>query len=163
MNQRKATCSTILAVLEERGVKYEQNGQTPISEVLTDKDRADVCSALFAMFRGNQVEMSDEAKEKYKDDKALKNYITGLVSNWVRKAPEFNAGGKYTPKNPGSRAGQGDEQVKEMKKLLSQTSDPETKAVIEKAIADRVAEIKPETSVEIDASKLPESLRHLIK
>lgn len=163
MNQRKATCSTILAVLEERGVKYELNGQTPIQEVLTESDRKEVANALFAMFRANQVEMSEEAKDKYQDDKALKSYITGLISNWVRKAPEFNAGGKYVAKNPGSRAGQGDEQVKEMKRLLSITTDPEKRTLIESAIASRVAEIKPEANVEIDANKLPESLRHLIK
>jgi uncharacterized protein YqgV (UPF0045/DUF77 family) len=160
MNQRKATVSTILAVLEERGVTYELNGETPISEVLTDSDKKTIRDAVFAMFRNGQVEMSDEAKVKYQDDTQLKSYVSGLVNNWIRKAPEFNGGTTYQPKNPGSRAGSGDEQIKEMKKLLAATQDPEAKAQIEEAIAARQAELKPK--VEVDYSKLPDSLRHLI-
>lgn len=161
LNQRSATVNTVLAVLEEAGVKYELNGSVPVSDVLEDKHKADVRAALFTMFRSGEVEMSAEAKEKYAEDSELKKYISGLVNNWIRKAPEFNAGGTYKPKNPGSRAGQGDEQIKEMRKLLKTTVDPEHKKVIEAAIEARQGEIKPK--VEIDASKLPESLRNLIK
>ena len=50
-----------------------------------------------------------------------------------------------------------------MKKLLSATTDQTTKSVIQSAINDRLAEIKPSSVVEIDTSKLPESLRHLVK
>ena len=158
MNQRKATCSTLLAVLQERGYEYELNGVTPISEVLTEADKKVVRDTLFSMFRSGQVEMSDEAKVKYSDDGKLKTYISGLVNNWIRKAPEFNADQSYVPKNPGSRQGQGDSQIKEMKKLLSATSDAETKKVIESHIAARLEEIKPlETGIDFD--KIPESLR----
>lgn len=157
MNQRKATVSTIIAVLEERGVSYELNGPTPISDVLNDSDKKSVRETLFTMFRDDQVEMSDEAKIKYSDDSDLKSYISGLVNNWIRKAPEFNAGGKYTPKNPGSRAGSGDEQIKEMKKLLAQTQDPEVKEAVQEAIDARIAELKP--TIEVDYSKLPEELK----
>lgn len=157
MNQRKATCSTIIATLEERGVKYELNGSTPISEVLNDSDKKSIREALFAMFRSGDVEMSDEAKQKYSDDSDLKSYISGLVNNWIRKAPEFNCGGKYVPKNPGSRAGSGDEQIREMKKLLAQTNDPSVKEAVQAAIDARIAELKP--TVEVDYSKLPEELK----
>lgn len=157
MNQRKATVSTILAVLEEAGINYELGGTTPVSEVLEDKHKSDVRNALFTMFRAGEVEMSDEAKIKYRDDSALKSYISGLVNNWIRKAPEFNNGGKYVPKNPGSRAGSGDEQIKEMKKLLNATQDPKAKAQIQEAIEARQAELKP--TVEVDYSKLPEELK----
>jgi hypothetical protein len=157
MNQRKATCSTIIAVLEERGVSYELNSSTPISEVLSDADKKSIRDALFSMFRNDQVEMSDEAKVKYTDDSDLKSYISGLVNNWIRKAPEFNNGGKYVPKNPGSRAGSGDEQIKEMKKLFGATTDESIKATIKAAIDARIAELKP--TVEVDYSKLPEELK----
>lgn len=160
MNQRQATVSTILAVLEERGVSYELNGETPISEVLTDKDRALVRDTLFAMFRAGQVEMAEESKAKYSDDKDLKNYVSGLVNNWIRKAPEFNNNSKYVAKNPGSRQGSSDEMIKEMRKLLSQTQDPTKRQLIQNAIAQRQEEIKPKT--EIDVSKLPAHLRDLV-
>lgn len=163
MNQRFATVSTLLAVLNNRGVKYELNGPTPISEVLSETDKKQVRDFIFAGFRKGEIEMSEEGKAKHTEDAKLKAYVSGLVNNWIRKAPEFNNGGKYVAKNPGSRQGSGDSQVREMKKLLSQTEDPTTKSVIQQHINDRVAELKPANSTPIDASKLPESLRHLAK
>lgn len=161
MNQRLATTSTILAILSERGVAYELNSQTPISEVLNEQDKKLTREALFSMFRNDQVELSASAKLKFQEDQALKTYISGLVNNWIRKAPEFNCGETYKAKNPGSRQGNGDEQIKAMKTLLSITTDPEAKEAIAQAISDRQEELKPKTVIDID--KLPESLRHLIK
>ena len=163
MNQRTAVVSTIISVLNERGVKYELNGQTPVSDVLTEADRKTVRDTIFAGFRAGQIEMSADSAAKYTEDSAMKTYISGLVNNWIRKAPELNNGGKYAPKNPGSRAGSQDEQVKQMKALLAQTTDAGHKALIEEALAKRIAEIKPTKEVAIDSSKLPESLRHLVK
>lgn len=163
MNQKTAVVSTILAVLSDRGVSYELNGPTPVSEVLTDADYAIIKQTLVNGFKENKIEMSEEARGKYSDEAKLKSYVSGLVSNWVRKEKSFNCGSKYEIKNPGSRAGQGDEQIKEMKALLSVTTDPAHKALIQSAIDARIAEIKPSQAVEIDVSKLPESLRHLVK
>jgi hypothetical protein len=162
MNQRFATCSTLIAVLQERGVEYELNGEVCIKDVLTKADKEVVASTLFAMFRGGQIDMTADAKKKYADDKEMKKYVSGLISNWVAKAPEFNNGNKHEFKNPGSRKGAGDSQIKEMKKLLDQVTDEETRKTIEAHITKRQEEIKP-TQTAIDSSKLPESLRHLIK
>ena len=163
MNQRNATVGTILAVLKERGVDYKLNGETPISEVFTDSDKTKVRDLLVTGFRKGEIEMADDSKAKYKEDKALKQYVIGLINNWVRKAPEFNGGQTYAPKNPGSRAGSGDEQIVEMKKLLSQTSDPTAKATVQAAIDARKAELAQQNAPVIDVSKLPENLRHLAK
>ena len=161
MNQRQATVSTILAVLKDAGVQYELNGDTAVSEVLTDTLKAKVRELIFVGFRNGTIEMSDDGKSKYSDDSALKVYISGLVNNWIRKAPEFNSGSKYQAKNPGIRAGSGDEQIKEMKKLLNQTTDPKAKAMIEEAIEKRREALKPTVEINVDA--LPEGLRHLVK
>ena len=163
MNQRNATVGTILSVLKERGVDYKLNGEVTMSEVFTDEDKAKVRGILFAGFRKGEIEMATDSKSKYAEDKALNTYITGLINNWVRKAPEFNGGQTYAPKNPGSRAGSGDEQIVEMKKLLSQTSDPTAKATVQAAIDARKAELAQQNAPVIDVSKLPENLRHLAK
>lgn len=89
----------------------------------------------------------------------LKKYIPGLVNNWLRKDGRLNGGTKYVAKNPGSRSGSGDEAVRAMRTLLAMTPDAEAKATIQQEIDKRVAELKPK--VELDFSKLPESLRHL--
>lgn len=163
MNQRTATCNALIAVLKERGVNYELNGSTSIGDVLTETDREKVRGLIFSGFKAGKIEMSAESVEKYKDEKALKAYVSGLVNNWIRKAPEFNGGNKYAAKNPGSRAGVGDEQIKEMRKLLSVTTDQKAKATIQAEIDARQSEILFSVTPQIDASKLPESLRHLVK
>lgn len=155
MNQRDATCNALISVLADRGVNYEENGPTPISDVLTADDKATVRSILFTQFRAGKIDYKNSVPS---DDKVLMNYISGLVNNWIRKAPEFNCNTVYHAKNPGSRQGSGDEMIKEMKKLLSVTTDAEAKAVIAEAIAARQAEIKP-TTVTVDVSKIPEHLR----
>jgi hypothetical protein len=163
VNQRQATVNTILAVLNERGVDYELNGPTPISQVLTDSDKAQVREILFNQFRSGQVEYKSSFQAKVDDDSELKKYISGLVNNWIRKAKEFNSGNTYKAKNPGSRAGSQDPEVKEMRKLLSVTTDPEARAMIQEAIDSRVAELKAhKNQVTIDVNQLPEHLRHLI-
>lgn len=162
-NQRTATVNTILAVLSNRGVDYELNGPTPISEVLNSDDKSKVRDILFTMFRNGEVQYKPEFQSKVNDDSELKKYISGLVNNWIRKAKEFNSGETYKAKNPGSRAGTGDDQVREMKKLLSVTQDQDARAAIQSAIDTRVAALKAEKQqVTIDVSKLPEHLRHLL-
>lgn len=163
MNQRTATVQACLAVLKERGQSYELNGSVNIGDVLTEADRAKIRDVVFTGFKAGKIEMSEESKAKYGDDKALKSYVSGLVNNWIRKAPEFNNGSKYQAKNPGSRAGSSDEQIKEMKKLLNTTTDATIKATIQAEIDARQAELVSASAPQIDVDKLPASLRHLVK
>jgi hypothetical protein len=163
MNQRTATVQACLAVLKDRGQQYELNGSVNIGDVLTEADKIKIRDVVFAGFKTGKIEMSEESKAKYSDDKALKGYVSGLVNNWIRKAPEFNNGSKYQAKNPGSRQGSSDEQIKEMKKLLGQATDAGTKALIQAAIDERQAEIVSASAPQIDVSKLPDHLKHLVK
>ena len=59
VNQRTATVNTILAVLKEDGIKYELNGETPISEVLKPAHKEKVRSVLFTMFREGEIEYKE--------------------------------------------------------------------------------------------------------
>lgn len=164
VNQKMAVINTVLAVLQARGASYELGSSTPVSSILTETDKQNIRNTLFSMFRKGEVEVSQEASEKFSEDSALRTYISGLVNNWLRKSKELNGSVKYEAKNPGSRQGAGDQQIKEMKKLLSVSTDPEVKATIQAEIDSRLGEIKAASKkVEIDASKLPESLRHLAK
>lgn len=161
MNQREATVNCILSVLEERNVSYELNSPTPISQVLTSDDKEQVRTILFQMFQEQKIDFKD--KSKLEDTKYMTKYISGLVNNWVSKAPEFNCSNKHQAKNPGSRQGNQDPQIKEMKKLLSSTQDQTTREAIQSHITQRLLEIKPVATVTIDASLLPDSLKHLVK
>jgi len=160
MNQRSATVSTLLAVVGHGF--YELNGPIPLSEVLTDANKTEVRETLFKMFREGKVSYSADFQSKVDDDSELKKYISGLVNNWIRKAPELNSGGKYVAKNPGSRQGSGDGQIREMKKLLTLITDPEQKKAIEDEIASRHEEISKTKMVEVDYSKIPAHLREAL-
>ena len=156
MNQRDATCNALLAVLSDRGVNYELNGVTTIDEVLTPEDKATVRSMLLIGFQQGKIDYKAGVFTDL-EEKAQKSYISGLVNNWVRKAPEFNNDQTYKAKNPGSRQGSSDESIKAMKGLLAITTDAEARAEIESAITARQEELKPKTEINMDA--IPESLR----
>lgn len=96
------------------------------------------------------------------DEVALKKYIPGLVNNWVRKDLRLNGGVKYEAKNPGSRSGNADEKLKNLRVLLSMVTDAEAKAAVQVEIDKRIEELRPKaTAINIEA--IPESLRHLVK
>lgn len=162
VSQKQAVRNAIFAVLEERNETYELNGPTPISQVFNSDDKAKAREILFTGFRNAEVEYKASFQSKVDDDAELKKYVSGLLNNWMRKDKELNCGEIYKAKNPGSRTGSQDEKVKEMRKLLKVTTDPEAKALIESAINSRIAEIKPAKSIEIDVSALPEHLQHLV-
>ena len=161
--QKTAVINTILSTLKSRGVDYELNGETSMNEVLTSDDKAKCRAILLEGFMSGDIEMSDQAREKYNDESSMKTYVSGVLNNWIKKHPPFNNGQKYVPVNKGSRAGSGDEQIRELRKLLKLTNDPQATAEINQAIQDRLAEIKPSAVVEINVDALPEHLKHLAK
>lgn len=161
VSQKQAVTNAILSVFP----KYELGGEVILSTLLNSDTKKKLRAILVSGFKAGEISMSEDAIKKYitsKDDKALDKYVSGLLDNWVRKNPEFNNGGKYITKNPGSRAGSGDEQVRAMRNLKKTTNDPEVLAEIDAAITERLAEIKPTQTVEIDVEALPEHLRRFV-
>ena len=158
VNQKQAVKNAVLAVFPE----YELNGEVILADIMTDTAKASIKSALVEGFLSGKVEMSQEGQAKYFGNTSeLSKYVTGLINNWVRKDPEFNNGGTYEAKNPGSRQGSGDRVLKALRQLLKTTDDNEAKAEIETAIQERLSELKPK--VEIDVEAIPAHLRKLIK
>src|SRR5665213_2102450 len=108
-----------------------------------------------------ETAFSDEAKLKYNTPELIRTkYVPGMVSNWIRKDTRLNGGDVYVAKNPGSRAGSGDEQLKNLKALKS--LHPEHSEAIDVEIQARLAELgknKPVKQVVVDYDKIPEDLR----
>jgi hypothetical protein len=147
MNQRQAVFAAILAVVPEI--------KGPVT--LSKEQKEVVYKTLQEQFLAKQVTYEGELTPEN-----VRKYIPGLVNNWVRKDTRLNGGGKYVPKNPGSRAGSGDQSLKAMRTLLTQTTDADARAEIEQAIKERQAAIaKPKNEVKVDA--LPEHLRKYAK
>lgn len=155
MNQRTAAVQTVLNILADRGVVYELNGVQTVKSFLNADDKTKIIDEMCAMYVRGEYIITTEPKGA-----ELRKYVSGLINNWITKAPEFNGGNKHVIKNPGSRAGASNPEVKNMRLLLDQVSDPETKALIQAEIDART---QPKATATIDASFLPESLRHLVK
>jgi len=146
MTQKEAVFSAVTNVC---GTSDEAYNPTP-------EQRKQVNAILFAGFQAEQIEL-----DKVYDESGLKSYVSGLQSNWLRKDQRLNGGVKYSAKNPGSRAGSTDPQVKAMRALLSTKTDAGEIAEIQEFIDRRLAEIKPAKTVTINVDDLPESLKHL--
>jgi hypothetical protein len=118
--------------------------------------RAQVNAILFEGFRAGNIELDKEFT-----DAELKTYVSGLQSNWLRKDKRLNGNVSYIAKNPGSRAGSGDPQLKAMRALLSTLTDPNEKAEVQSYIDARVSEINASKTkkVTIDISMLPADLQ----
>lgn len=157
VNQKQAVYAAITSVLAEEGIHFEDG--MDISGVMTRELRAQVNQILFEGFKSGSIELDREFT-----DSELKGYVSGLQSNWIRKDTRFNGGTKYVAKNPGSRAGVGDPQLKAMKALLATLTKPEDRSEVEAEIAKRVAEIEAaKPKVTVDFSKLPAALTKFIK
>lgn len=159
MTQRAAVFAAICSV----------TGQSSFDSavVLTDEQRSAVMSILCEGFKQGGIQLADteKNKEKLSDNSELRKYVSGLISNWLRKDEMLNGHTKYVAKNPGSRAGQGDEQLKNLKNLRNAFfAKGETVKVglIDQAIAKRTAEITAEKAAtkvkEIDYSVLDPKL-----
>lgn len=153
MTQKAAVFAAITAVLSNEGVSFEEG--MDVGPLMTRERRSSVNQILFEGFRSGKIELDREYT-----DTELKGYVSGLQSNWIRKDSRLNGNTKYVAKNPGSRVGQGDAQLKALKQLISTKSDPAEVAEIQGYIDAREAELraaKVKTVINLDA--LPEALR----
>ena len=164
VNQREATYNAIKSVLEANNISFEDGMNT--KEVLTPEIKKEIRGVLFEGFRANSISYTAAfASSKLNNDSELNKYCGGLISNWIKKDKRLNGNVKYVIKNPGSRAGQSDEQVRELRKLLKTVAGTDAETEVKKALDARIAEVKatkvPAVTINVDA--LPEALRHLVK
>jgi hypothetical protein len=140
MSQKEAVFSAVTNVCGTQDSAYEP----------TKEQRASVNQILFEGFSNGTIEYSGELPEESK----LKSYVSGLQSNWLRKDKRLNGNVQYVAKNPGSRAGSTDPQIKAMRVLLGTQEDPAKRSEIESFIAKRLAEIKPSKQTTLTADQI---------
>jgi len=152
-SQKEAVFTAIVNVLGEVGITIEE-GQS-VETYMTRERRAQVNQILFEGFKGQTVELDREFT-----DSELKAYVSGLQSNWIRKDKRLNGNISYVAKNPGSRAGSADPQLKAMRALLSTLTTDSDKAEVQAHIDARVSQISVSKAktVSIDYSALPADL-----
>ena len=136
-----------------------------IKSYITKEQRSDIELLVTDSILTGETQMSDEGRLKYQDQEKLLGYVRGMVKNWFAKSKELNGGVKHEYKNPGSRAGQGDAKLKELKALRSQlvtAGNDAGVAKVDEFIAKRVAELKPTEVKTINADLIPDELKDLI-
>lgn len=154
LSQKEAVFSAIQNV-------FSQNNKSIDGTVeLSKEERASVVQIVTAGITAGHVAFSDEAAAKYDTAEKIKGYVSGMVGNWLAKDKRLNGGNKYEAKNPGSRASQGDEMLKNLKALRSQLTDSAHLSAVDEKIAERTNELSASKAkkVEVDFSKIPADL-----
>jgi hypothetical protein len=147
-NQKEATFSAICIVT---GHKDGVCKPTP-------EQRKEVNAMLLAGFQRGEISYDGDFNTIPEADQ--KSYVSGLQSNWLRKDKRLNGNVVYMAKNPGSRAGSGDAQLKSLKALFSTLTKDEDKKEVQGYIDTRTAEIaKTKQVATVDVSALPAELQ----
>lgn len=159
ISQRQGVYNAVEAFLKEHGREIDPESKV----VLATAERKAVIAMLVSATEAGELTVKSE---KARAD--LPKYWDGTLSNWLRKDERLNGGVEYQPKNPGSRAGAGDEELKNLKLLLKQVEAAGNEKGIEEvkeAIEARKAAIIQEKAAKIavNTEVIPESLRHLVQ
>ena len=162
MKQREAVYNTTVEVLKENGINFDKGENvTPlITETIRESINAIICEGLI----NGDIDMKDTPSNQAKkaDPKKMKEYVSGLISNWFRKDPDLNGSVKYQAKNPGSRSGQSDSKLKALRNLKKQfeAAGKETEE-IDGYITARLTEINAEKAkkIEVDMNEIPAELK----
>lgn len=160
--QKESVFEATMVVLEENNIKLD--GQ-PIKDVANKVIKDTVVGLVTDSIINGATQFSPEAQAKHNTVELVRKYVSGMVDNWWRKDLRLNGGLKYETKNPGARAGQGDAELTNLKNLLQlKQGDAEACKLIQQAIDNRKAELTAAKAkkLEVDASKIPEHLRHLL-
>jgi hypothetical protein len=162
MKQVDAVYAATHSVLKEKGINFEDGMN--VADVMTDSIRQTVILMLCEGFQAGKIDFasSESNRMKLANPNLLKSYVNGLVNNWYRKDPRFNGNTKYEAKNPGSRQGSGDEQLKALKalktKLLAE-GEADNAAVVDGYIAKRIAELEAAKIKVVNMDAIPEELK----
>jgi len=154
LSQKDAVFNAISDIFATSGREIEGKVE------LTKEERTQVIDIIVEGINNDEVVFSDSAREKHDTPEKVRGYVRGMIGNWLTKDTRLNGGEKYTPKNPGSRAGQGDEVMKNLRLLLKTIDDPEQKAHVEAEIEKRKSELSDAKvkNVSVNFDVLPQEL-----
>lgn len=150
----KQNDAVVQAVMNITG--HEAYSETPCA--LTSEQKAQVRAILFEGFKAQKIVLSPEKSAE--GEQAIWEYIPGLISNHMKKDKRLNGNVKFEAKNPGSRAGAGDAQLKSLRALFSTLKTDSDKAEVQGYIDARQAELNAtKVTATVDFSALPADLQ----
>lgn len=144
MTQKDAVFSAVSQILASNNVSFTANS-TNATAVLNRELRSQINGVLVQQFLAGNVELSEDAKEKLNDESQLRAYISGLVSNWLRKDPRLNGGTVLatttSTKSTLSKTIKSDPQLQALRKLHNAQVEPSKRLEIQAHIDRRIAEL----------------------
>ena len=161
LGQKEAIYIAISSFLKENNRSFDDGEKLELSS----EDRKTIVTMLVAAIEAGNVEFSVKSVNNYSTPEKIRNYSTGLLSNWLRKDSRLNGGEKHSIKNPGSRVGSTDNILKSLKALKKELTNKKDHAAIDKEIQKRINELQARKfeKLSIDIDNLPVHLLHLIK
>jgi hypothetical protein len=135
-NQKEAVYSAVISTLTDAGHVFHDGMN--VATILSSEHRNKINSILVEGFKSSSISLN----RSFGSDAELRVYCSSLVSNWIRKDKRLNGGSSYSAKNPGSRLGSNDPQIKALRALMKNQSDPLKLTEIQSFISKRLDEIK---------------------
>lgn len=160
MKQKEAVLAAVMSVFAENQVEFIQK-HSAAKSMLSDGMYSSVVDIVTEGIKSGHVSFSDAAHEKYHSDDLKRDYVKSMVNNWLKKDERLNGGVEYKPKNPGSRTGVTDPEIKNLKLLLKsgklKTKEAEDK--VKERIEAKKAELRAsKENVEVDLSAIDPAL-----
>ncbi len=162
VGQKEAVFSAVKSAFKNHHISFIE-GQTDVaSETKSNKDlRSEIVTSLYNSFVAGEIAFGSV----FKSDADMKSYASSLLNNWIRKDVRLASGIKYVTKNPGSRAGSSDPELKELNKLLmvqtNAKADHSIISAIKLAITTKTEErklAKTSKTTKVDMSKISPDL-----
>lgn len=161
VSQRAAVYSATTSVFADKGIKFEDGMSA--KALMTDELSELISMIVCEGFKSGAIELKQTPSNaaKLADDKVLKKYVSGLISNWYLKDTRLNGNTKHEIKNPGSRSFNDDDQVVALRNLIkAKPADAaELKVYLDNRIATLKAQHAPAQEIEVNYDALPESIR----
>jgi len=159
-SQKAVVYEAISSFLQENERQFDAGDKVELSP----EDRKTIVTMIVTAIETGEMEFSPEAATKHNTPEKMRNYSTGLLSNWLRKDKRLNGGAKHSIKNPGSRVGQDDEIIKSLKSLKKILTSKREVEIVEAEIQIRIEFLKNQKSMNVLINKdaIPTHLLYLI-
>jgi len=161
ISQREAVFQAVKNAFAEAGIEFKEgmNCDSVMTEVMHKQVTAELTEGFIQGITSLEDTPANQAK--LTNPAEMSKYVSGLKSNWLRKDIRLNGGVEYAPKNPGSRAGSSDPQLKALKQLAVKFKGTPKEAELKRHIETRTQQIQAEKAkkVTVDISVLSPELR----
>ena len=160
-NQKEAVYEAVSAFMHENNRVINDGDSVDLSS----EDRKTIVTMIVTAISVGDMEFSLEAANNYDTPEKVRNYSTGLLSNWLRKDTRLNGGARHSIKNPGSKVGQSDPLIKQLKALKKELTNPKEIAKVDAEINTCIEQLrlKKSKNASINKDDLPAHLLHLVQ